>query len=158
MTQQLRNASPSPIRQLADALAPLTPSQSACLERARTLSAAKPFIVIRGDQGVGKTTVLQHLHAQLGGRFLSCREALDAMSARHPHALDEAIRGLLDEALRLHDVVFFDDLDAIETVTRMSNAYPRPYLFNVVLKDLFRRVRIGHVEHACLAVPKTTNE
>ncbi|MFC4313738.1 AAA family ATPase [Steroidobacter flavus] len=121
----------------------LTPSQATIFNRALAITEGSPFVVVQGDQGVGKTTILQHLHARFGGRFISCAELLDAIAARHPHAIEESIRGLLDGALTRDDVVFVDDLDAVEKVTRMSNAYPRPHLFNVVLKDIFNRVRLA---------------
>ncbi|MFC4313756.1 AAA family ATPase [Steroidobacter flavus] len=140
MTTEVNVRSVSALR--TRSLPALTPSQAKTFNEALTLVEGCPFIVVRGDQGVGKTTILRHLHARLGGRFISCAEALDAIAVRHPHALEEAIRALLDEALRRDDIVFFDDLDSIEAVTRMGSAFPRPYLFEAVLKDFFSRARL----------------
>jgi SpoVK/Ycf46/Vps4 family AAA+-type ATPase len=141
MTTLALRAAPARGGAMAPALTPLSPSQAAAFEKALSVVAGHPILLVRGDAGVGKTTILQHLHARLGGRFLNCGDSLDAISVRHPHAVEEAMRGMFDEALRRDDVLFLDDLDAIETTTKMSAAYPRPYLFNAVLADLFARVR-----------------
>src|SRR5262245_47169987 len=52
------------------------------------------------DQGSdGKTTVLRHVHRQLGGVFIGLRDFLTKLAAREPAAIEEALLDLLDERL-----------------------------------------------------------
>ena len=82
--------------------------------------------VLSGGCGMGKTTVLQALHAAMGGAFLGMRHFLDAMRPRHPLALEETFESMVLDALAAHDVVIVDDLNLLSDVDSGCGGYPRP--------------------------------
>jgi len=122
-------------------LPPLSAMQRDAFATLVTMAQSVPVCAIEAAPGSGKTTLLRHLHQKLGGRLIQAGEALEAIGALHPHALEEAARRLAEEAFRRDDLVMFDDMGNFELVTQMQNAYPRPYLFSLVEKALFETAR-----------------
>ncbi len=94
----------------------------------------------RGDCAVlqdmgsdGKTTVLDHIHAELGGIRISVRDFLAALAAHEPQALEEAFLSLMDGAIARHpDLIIVDDLHLIKNVVESCD-YPRQNLFDATL-------------------------
>jgi DNA polymerase III delta prime subunit len=126
------------------ALPPLTPSQQVAFGMLTQVTQAVPVVLLEGGPGSGKTTLLRHLQATSGGRLISIGDALGAIAAEDPMAIDEAILGLVGEALTRDDLVICDDLGMIEAVmlrVPMPTSYPRPLLFDAVLKALFTLAR-----------------
>jgi SpoVK/Ycf46/Vps4 family AAA+-type ATPase len=84
------------------------------------------------------------LHEALGGRFIAMAEVLDAVGKQdNPEALDEAIRELLSSSFRENDLVILDDFDTMAFVTRMQWAYPRPFLLDAVLREVYSQLGAG---------------
>jgi transitional endoplasmic reticulum ATPase len=137
-----RTVSGSKVEALA--LRPLTPSQQTAFAMLTKVTQAVPVVLLEGGLGSGKTTPLRHLQAGLGGRLISIGDALGAIAAEDPMAIDEAILGLVGEALTQEDLVICDDLGMIEAVmlrAPVPTPYPRPLLFDAVLKTLFTLAR-----------------
>ena len=121
---------------------PLTPGQRQAYELAESVARVAPVLLIEGATGLGKTTVLRHLHESLGGRFISTTEVLDAIEEQKwPEQIDEAIRELFAEAFRENEVLIFDDFRTVATVTQMHQSYSRPYLLQSVLEEAFAQAR-----------------
>ncbi len=121
----------------ANELLPLTPAQRRTLDRLVPVVQAATITVLQGDAGVGKTTILHHLRQRLGGRYIGILDLIEKLKGQDPLALDEAVHTLFAEALAQTDLVIFDDLAKLEQVTRHQMAYPRPYLFESLLKSIF---------------------
>src|SRR5262245_7688798 len=116
----------------------LTPAQQRADATIQSFIPLGHVFAVRGATGLGKTTVLRHLHARLGGAFLSTREFLPLLSGRHPLALEETFEQWLLHALDENSHVFVDDLHLITGVTDGCGAYPRPGLINVPLTTVAR--------------------
>jgi SpoVK/Ycf46/Vps4 family AAA+-type ATPase len=127
----------------APALPPLTRSQQTAFERLQGLTRVVPVVLLEGGPGSGKTTLLHHLNARSGGRLISIGDTLNAIAALgDPLAIDEAVLSLVGEALSQEDLVICDDLGMIEAVMlKVPTLYPRPHLFNAVVKTLFNMAR-----------------
>lgn len=89
-------------------------------------------VVLRSECGRGKTTILGRLHEQVGGVLVSAREFMATLMTRRPEAIEEAFVDTLTAALTSHDLVLFDDLHLITSVTTGCD-YPRPYLLDTAL-------------------------
>src|SRR5581483_1765891 len=126
---------------MAQPLPPLSHSQRETFEKLRVAAQSAPLTVLFGKNGGGTSTVLAHLHRQLGGRYITTVELMDAMGMLHPHATEEAIRRLLEEALKRDDLILFDDFDLIAPMLMNHEASARPQLFNVVEEVIFDKAR-----------------
>jgi transitional endoplasmic reticulum ATPase len=82
-------------------------------------------VVLHGGTGMGKTTVLRRLHAEIGGAFLTMKELVDAMQARDPFSLEETFGQIVMEALKANPVVIIDDFDLLGNVVAGCSNYPR---------------------------------
>lgn len=102
----------------------------------RSLSLGSVF-ALRGDTGSGKTTVLQEIHARIGGAFLPMKELLDGFRGQHPLALEETFEQLVMNALAHHDAVILDDFSLFAGVVNSGcGAYPRNGLLEIPLNSL----------------------
>ena len=70
-------------------------------------------LLLRSPSGMGRTTMLRHLHASAGGAFLSVREVLRMLQAREPAGIEEAFLSAVEDAAGRHEVVIVDDLHLI---------------------------------------------
>lgn len=92
---------------------------------------------LTSDTGLGRSTVLQELHSQIGGAFLNMKDWLDALRGQHPVSLEETFEQLILSALEKHDAVFLDDLHLVICVTGGCNHfYPRRGLIDSPLTTL----------------------
>ncbi|PYT17242.1 MAG: hypothetical protein DMG59_07940 [Acidobacteria bacterium] len=57
------------------------------------------FVVLQDQASDGKTTVLEHIHRELGGAWIGIRDFLGKLSTRDPIALEEAFLDLIDSVL-----------------------------------------------------------
>ncbi len=90
-------------------------------------------LMLYGNAGLGKTTVLREAHRELGGAFLNMKDLVERMYNRHPLALEEAFQQMVMESLEAHDVVIIDDMHLLDEVTCCSHFYPRMKLLNAPL-------------------------
>jgi ATP-dependent 26S proteasome regulatory subunit len=67
------------------------------------------LLLVQGNVGCGRTTVLRAVHEALGGAFLSAADFLEPQLGNEPFKFDELVFQVLARALRDHDVVFVDD-------------------------------------------------
>ena len=67
---------------------PLSPSQNGVYRTALRDAAEAPILVVWAGSGLGRTTILQALHARSGGAFLSMRGYVERMAGEHPLALE----------------------------------------------------------------------
>src|SRR5690348_3532944 len=95
---------------------PLCPAQQkayAVLQRALTIGSP---IIVHGETGQGKTTILNELHRQIGGAFLTMTDFTEAIRKQNPLAMEETFYELLHSTLLKNDIVILDDLHLINDV------------------------------------------
>jgi predicted AAA+ superfamily ATPase len=116
--------------------------QTAADDLASGLSKGEIF-VLRAQPGMGRTTVLSHVHGVVGGTFLSIRHFLDELSGRTPEAIEEAFLAMLDRALADADLVIVDDLHLVKAVVEGCN-YHRANLLDAALTAVLTDAAARH--------------
>lgn len=104
---------------------------------ARALPAGNVF-VLWSALGMGKTTLVNEAHRQLGGAVVTMDDLFEAMKSRHPLALEETFQQLVKTALEQNEIVFVDDLHLLMNVISSAGcgSYPRSGLLELPLKNL----------------------
>jgi transitional endoplasmic reticulum ATPase len=110
----------------------LTPAQQAAAESVRTAISCGSVVVLEGDVGRGKTTVLRHVQAIQGGVLLGMREFMRELEARAPFSIEEAWIRLMETSLTNHDLVILDDMHLIARVVE-GYGYPHQKLLDAAL-------------------------
>jgi predicted AAA+ superfamily ATPase len=113
----------------------LAPAQQDAADRLSSALSKGDIFVLRAQPGMGRTTVLSHVHQVAGGIFLSIREFLDQLTAREPAAIEEAFLTMIDWAMLDADLVILDDLHLVTAVVD-SCEYTRTNLLDAVLTAL----------------------
>ena len=96
------------------------------------------FVVLQDQASDGKTTVLEHIHRELGGAWIGIRDFLGKLSTRDPIALEEAFLDLIESVLEEHDLVIVDDLHLVKDIVESCD-YQRRHLFNAVIVALLSK-------------------
>jgi transitional endoplasmic reticulum ATPase len=133
----------------------LTAAQKAAAGSLLRAIARGNVVVLQGDTGRGKTTILRYVQAKTGGALLGMREFLRELEAREVFALEEAWIHLLEASLREHDLVFLDDMHLISSVAE-AYGYPRPNLLNAAITAVLENT--GPFKKIVFAVEEDTAE
>lgn len=120
----------------------LTPAQQTAAASLRRAAACGSMIVLQGDIGQGKTTVLRDFRAETGGLFLGMREFMRAVDKREPLALEEAWIQLVEASFEKHDLVMLDDLQLIAAVVD-GYSYPRSNLWDIAITAVVEHMSKG---------------
>lgn len=135
----------------------LTPAQD---RAANEIVEALPFgdvVLFRANTGMGRTTVLKHVHGATGGAFVGTRHFVDALMVRRPDAIEQAFVEMLEDVLAGHEVVVVDDLHLVTDITR-DYEYTRRMLLDAALEAVLgsakgRKIVFGYDdEHVPQAV------
>lgn len=110
----------------------LAPAQQDAADRLSSGLSKGHIFVLRAQPGMGRTTVLSHVHGIAGGTFLSIRKFLDELTGRTPEAIEEAFLSMLDKALTDDDLVIVDDLHLVKAVVE-GCYYSRTNLLDAAL-------------------------
>jgi transitional endoplasmic reticulum ATPase len=110
----------------------LAPAQQEAADRLSSSLPKGDIFILRGQPGMGRTTVLSHVHRIAGGAFLGVRQFIEELAARSPEAIEEAFLAILDRALTESDVVIVDDLHLVTAIANGCD-YPRSNLLDVAL-------------------------
>jgi transitional endoplasmic reticulum ATPase len=116
----------------------LSPSQQAAAGGVLEGLAAGDVVVLRGDAGLGKTTLLRAVEARLGGALLGMNQFMEKLPWQS--GIEETFQQLIGEALLQHDLVIFDDLHLILNVVEGCN-YPRMHLLDAAFVALLSDAR-----------------
>ena len=104
---------------------PLSPVQQQAFDRLEQLLTLGSAIVLSGNFGSGKTTILQRLGGSPDVAMLNMQNLMDAMRTQHPLSLEETFEKLVLDALAAHTLVIVDDLDLLNDVMCSYRPYPR---------------------------------
>ena len=118
----------------------LTPAQQAAADGLLSAIACGNIVVLEGDVGRGKTTVLKHVQAITGGVLLGMREFMQTLDAGQPFAIEEAWIRLMEANLAEHDVVILDDLHLVANVVA-GYSYPRQNLLDAAITAVLQQAR-----------------
>jgi ABC-type transport system involved in cytochrome c biogenesis ATPase subunit len=110
----------------------LTPNQQAAANRLLESLDAGNIVVLRGAAGSGKTTILETVHAELGGALLGARQFMDAWNTHAAAAIEDSFLRLIEEAILTHDLVMVDDLHRLSNIVGARD-YPRSYLLDAAI-------------------------
>jgi len=113
----------------------LTPVQKAAANELLKSMSSGSVLILRAAAGLGRTTVLQHVHSIVGGAWLGARQFIDVLMVRRPDAVEQAFVELLEDALDRHQVVILDDFHLITAITG-SYYYPRRGLLETALEAI----------------------
>lgn len=94
-------------------LSPLTPDQARAAGQVETILKSSGAVFVNAGPGSGKSLLLRHLQARLGGKVLRVQDAFEAFAGRDPAAVEEALIDLLERTHAVHDIIYFDDLGMI---------------------------------------------
>ncbi|MEJ0037954.1 MAG: ATP-binding protein [Gammaproteobacteria bacterium] len=114
----------------------LTPSQQAVYERLQEALTVSPIIGLVGPAGCGRTTIVQSLVAENGGRFIDMRDVYEAVEKVDGDKWEEAVEALVMEAFEYADLVIVDDYTSLMNVSFRSGVRPR-FFANTVARRLF---------------------
>jgi transitional endoplasmic reticulum ATPase len=114
----------------------LSPSQREAYDRIVAAIPSGSVFELRAKTGRGRTTVLQALHASLGGVLITLRDFVDLLDKRHPLAMEEAYYETILDALLEHDTVIVDDLQVAAAVMGGCGIYLRPGLIKAPMTVL----------------------
>jgi transitional endoplasmic reticulum ATPase len=116
----------------------LSPSQAESFNRILHYLDTQPVVAIHGDDGSGRTTLLQRLHHLRGGVLLTMNDFIEAMRGVDPFSLEETFYSLAVEAFRRADLLLIDDLDLLRGILAAGGcgSYPRNDFIEVPLKAL----------------------
>ena len=109
-----------------------TPSQQEVAEPLLQALSIGGILVLRAKAGLGRTAILQHVHACAGGAFLHVHDLLRTLQLRQPAAIEESFLELIRHNLLQHELVIVDDLHLVLDIVEHYN-YARTNLFHAVL-------------------------
>lgn len=120
----------------------LTPAQQFAAENLLRAIACGNVVVLEGDVGRGKTTVLRRVQAQAGGVFLGMQDFMQALEVRKPFPIEEAWVRLMERSLAEHDLVILDDLHLIGAVVK-GFEYPCQNLLDLAITAVLEEAAEG---------------
>ena len=113
----------------------MTPAQQLAADGLKDGVAAGDIFVLRSGSGMGRTTILEQVHAAIGGGFVGVRQFMEVLRARNSDAIEEAFLEMIELSLVRHDIVIVDDLHLVTNIADGHN-YPRSYLLDAALTAL----------------------
>lgn len=116
----------------SNALFRLAPVQQQAYERALATISGVGITVLKGDVGTGKSLIVQHLRAHLGGTIYALDRALSEIRTRGDGHIEETIVDLIGEACRRDRIVFFEDITMLDQLGRDSTVDRPSYLHHVM--------------------------
>lgn len=117
----------------------LSPSQRKAADGIIRALERNEYALLMDEGHDGKTTVLGHIQAELGGARVGAREFLKKLATAEPLAVEEAFVALIEAELDQHDLVLVDDFHLVLDVSD-GGSYPRTNLIDIALKALLAHV------------------
>lgn len=114
----------------------LCPAQQKAFEMLKHESSFGSVLVLFGNTGLGKSTVLRAAHSEFGGAFLNMSDFMNAVRDCHPLSLEEVFSEMMMAALKDNDTVIIDDFHLLNNVVCCNHFYPRLNFLNAPLTAL----------------------
>ena len=122
----------------------LTPVQQSAAGRLMKAVSKGSVLMLRGDAGAGKTTILNYILREIGGVLTGMRHFVDMLMLRRPDAIEQSFIEIIETALTDHEIVFVDDLHLITAITANYD-YDRRGLLDAAMEAVAARaVEQGH--------------
>ena len=96
----------------------LTPAQQSAFKGLQEGISTGGILVLAGNAGQGKTTMLRKLHDEFGGAFIGMREFIAALTDGQPAAFGGGFVQSIEEGLASNDIVIVDDLHLVVRAAR----------------------------------------
>lgn len=139
----------------------LSPTQQAAHDRALVVLAGSPLVMIEGESGMGKTTVMKALRDVTGGAFLTVSDFEAVLNHRSPSAYEQSIYEVVSAALDRERIVYIDSVERLSLANWLSSNR-RQGVFNLVFRALFERTAVGERQivlgHSPLELPPDSNQ
>src|SRR5689334_1379810 len=119
----------------------LSPVQQKAADALREGISVGGVLMLEGEPGSGKTAILEHLHAELGGALTGVHDFLASLGEHNPGAIEEAFLRPIEDAMNAHDLIFVDDLHLVTDIVARHN-YSRRYLLEAALTALLAEARV----------------
>ena len=103
----------------------LTPTQQIAFDELVRAAVPGQVVVLFGNQGTGRTTILDRLADRLGGTVLGAPALESAVNGHHPLAIEDAFYDMVGSALDANPVVLVDDFQYLAQTIEGCRAYPR---------------------------------
>lgn len=114
-----------------------TPQQSAAFQSILNCLQFHPRVLLTAGDGMGRTALIEALHARLGGTLLTIRDYIEATAGKHPLGTDEWLYDLLVKHLGESDTLLVDDFHLAADVP--SHCYhPRQNYFEAAMEAVGR--------------------
>ena len=117
----------------------LTPSQQIAFDKAIAASDSAAIVLIEGEMGMGKSTILKAMHRQTGGKFLDAEDILRAHARSEPQEYEQVVFDTIRDAIEGYDIVYYDNVGDFQAASHAAY-YHRPEMFDAVFKALYDAV------------------
>ncbi|MEP9404075.1 ATP-binding protein [Sphingomonas sp. VNH70] len=117
----------------------MTPSQQRAHDQALATIRAAAVTVIKGDVGMGKSLVVAHLLAKLGGTVHSLDRIMTDVVRRGSGKIEEALVDYIAGAIAAGSLVFVEDVTMLDGLGNMA-AVDRPGYLHHVMAALYQRI------------------
>ncbi len=121
-----------------EALFALTPSQQKTFNVMLATIPGSYLTVLKGEVGAGKTLIIQHLQARLGGTIRSVNDIIDEL-IRRGGKFEETIVDFIVTTFQHDDLVFLDDFTMFEKPGRSTGGARPDFMFHV-LSTVYDRI------------------
>ena len=119
---------------------PLTPTQQIAFDELVRAAVPGQVVVLVGNQGTGRTTLLEQLADRLGGTVLGAVALEAALAGHHPLAIEDAFYDMIGSALDTNPVVLVDDFQYLAQTVEGCRSYPRGGFISAATTALAERV------------------
>lgn len=117
----------------------LCPSQQEAFNELLEVYPTGNVFVVWSATGKGKTTLVQELHRQKGGAFISMKTYIDELAKNNPFQMEEILERVLMNAMDQNSVIIMDDLHLLNQVMcacGYNDAYPRGKYLEAILTSI----------------------
>ncbi len=119
----------------------LTPSQQLAFDTAMAAHRSNPIVLVEGEPGVGKSTLLQAMHRETGGKYLNAEDILRAHARSSSDEYEQVVYDTIKAALEGYDIVYYDNVGF--QYASHASLYHRPEVFDAVFKSIYDTVDLA---------------
>lgn len=129
----------------AGALYSLSPSQQRTYELALATIPGSAITVLKGDVGMGKSLVISHLQAQLGGSVYSLEDVIAEVTKRGTGKIEETLVDFILRAFSHDAIVYMEDITMFDGLGA-PRAVDRPLFLQHVLAATYQKIKDAGVK------------